>query len=288
MPSYSTVTASDRLMMALFFAGVIHAVLILGVSFSPPTPTEIRHALEIVLVNRPAQEAPEQADFHAQSNQLGSGINEETSKPSPQKIPLSGQQKSTSKAAAVPEIQATQVHSKQILTQKQAKQVTPIASTDSPKPEAIIRPKVTVASLANQLQKIGNELIRQRQEYAKRPKIMYINSVRARMYVAAAYEQAWQDKIERLGNLNYPDEAIRKELSGTLVLAVGINKDGSLYKIEVRKSSGHQVLDDAAKRIVKLATPFSKFPQQLSNEADVLVITRTWRFSEDYQMATTY
>ena len=287
MLSYSPVNASDRLMMTLFFAGVIHAVLILGISFSPPTPTEIRHALEIVLVNRPAQEAPEEFDFHAQSNQMGSGTNEQANKPSPQKTPLSGQQKLTSKAAAVPEVQATKIHSKQILTQQQAKQATPVASTDLPKPEAIIRPKVTAASLAMQLQEIGNKLTRQRQEYAKRPKIMYINSVRARMYVAATYEQAWQEKIERLGNLNYPDEAIRKELSGTLVLAVGINKDGSLYKTEVRKSSGHQVLDDAAKRIVKLATPFAKFPQQLSDEADVLVITRTWRFSEDYRMATT-
>lgn len=288
MSTSSSVTPNDRLMMTLFFAGVIHAVLILGVSFTPPTPSQIQYALEIALINKPSQEAPEEADFFAQANQLGSGENETINKPSPEKIPLSGQQTQTSKAAAVPKVQATKNKSNQVLTQKQAKQTTRVASTDKPTPKEVIHPKVTAASLAAQLEAIGDELIRQQEEYAKRPKIMYINSVRARLHIAAAYEQAWQQKIERLGNLNYPDEAIRKDLSGTLVLAAGINKDGSLYKLEVRKSSGHQVLDDAAKRIVQLGAPFSKFPDALSDEADVLMITRTWKFSEDYRMVTSY
>ena len=97
-------------------------------------------------------------------------------------------------------------------------------------------------------------------------------------YKAAAYEKAWQAKVERLGNLNYPNEARRKKLSGSLILSVGLNDDGSIYNIKVRHSSGHKVLDDAAVQIVRLAAPFAPFPDGLKEQADVLVITRTWKF----------
>ena len=116
--------------------------------------------------------------------------------------------------------------------------------------------------------------------------MVYVNSVNAHKYKAAAYERTWQDKVERIGNLNYPDEARRKNLSGGLLLSVGIKPDGSIHSIQVRRSSGESVLDDAAVRIVRLSAPFSPFPEELKQEADVLVITRTWKFSNDNRVET--
>jgi protein TonB len=101
-----------------------------------------------------------------------------------------------------------------------------------------------------------------------------------------AYEQAWQEKVERIGNLNYPEQARREKLSGVLVLAVAIRQDGSLYSVQVLQPSGQPVLDEAAKHIVNLAAPFAGFPEELKKDAQILVITRTWRFLSNYRLET--
>ncbi|MEW8292588.1 MAG: energy transducer TonB, partial [Candidatus Thiodiazotropha endolucinida] len=94
----------------------------------------------------------------------------------------------------------------------------------------------------------------------------------------AAYLDAWRRKVERIGNLNYPDQAKRSRLYGNLVLHVAVKADGSVEQIKVLHSSGHKILDDAAVRIVRLAAPFSPFPNEIRKETDILDITRTWQF----------
>jgi protein TonB len=94
--------------------------------------------------------------------------------------------------------------------------------------------------------------------------------------------EAWRAKVERVGNLNYPEAARRKKLSGNLILDVALNNDGSINQITVRRSSGHKVLDDAAIRIVELASPYSPFPDHIREETDILHITRTWQFLNDH------
>ena len=123
------------------------------------------------------------------------------------------------------------------------------------------------------------EIDRVWQEYQQRPKHKYLNA-RTREYKYAAYMKAWEAKVERIGNLNYPEEARRRSLSGQLRLDVALNADGSIHTITVRRSSGHAVLDDAARRIVQLAAPFAPFPGNIREETDILHITRTWRFNE--------
>jgi protein TonB len=90
--------------------------------------------------------------------------------------------------------------------------------------------------------------------------------------------EAWRAKVERVGNLNYPDDARKRQLSGSLILDVALNPDGSVNQITVRQSSGHKILDDAADRIVRLAAPFAPFPDDIRAETDILHITRTWQF----------
>ena len=89
---------------------------------------------------------------------------------------------------------------------------------------------------------------------------------------------AWRRKVEMVGNLNYPQEAKKLNLSGSLILDVALNKDGTINEITLRKSSGKKLLDDAAIRIVELAAPFAPFPMNIENQVDILHILRTWQF----------
>ena len=124
------------------------------------------------------------------------------------------------------------------------------------------------------------ELDRNWQAYQKRPKRKYLNA-RTKEYKYAAYMEAWRAKVERIGNLNYPGEARRRRLSGRLRLDVAINADGTVNAITLRESSGHKLLDDAAQRIVELAGPFAPFSDDIRAEADILHITRTWKFNHN-------
>ena len=107
-----------------------------------------------------------------------------------------------------------------------------------------------------------------------------------REFIPARYMREWINRVERIGNLNYPDQARRDKLSGTLILDVTIDAKGKLLNIDLRKSSGHKILDDAAQRIVKLAAPYSPFPDKLKQEADVIHITRSWEFINNSEFKT--
>jgi protein TonB len=119
---------------------------------------------------------------------------------------------------------------------------------------------------------------------AKRPRRKFI-SANTREHKYAAYMEAWRAKVERVGNLNYPDEARRQRLNGNLILDVALNADGSINEINVRRPSGHPMLDDAAIRIVRLASPYAPFPDEFVKDVDILHITRTWQFMNSSQFA---
>jgi periplasmic protein TonB len=277
------VSTTDRLMVTLFFAILVHALVILGVRFEMDKPRPIDKALEIALVQTPTRVAPKKADFLAQANQIGSGTEKKISKPQERKIPPAG----VPRPKPVPPSRADTAKrsAPEVLTRKTAQ--VKMASADKDEGDrSDDRPELTAAGIYQQIAALSTEFRIAQEKMAKRPRIKFINSVNAHQYKAAAYETAWKNKVERIGNLNYPDQARREHLSGSLLLAVGIRKDGTVYRIEVRRSSGHKALDDGAIRIVRLAAPFAPFPDELASEADVVVITRTWKFSDDSQVTT--
>ena len=276
-------SATDRLMVTLFLALLVHAVLILGIRFNIEKPKRIEKSLEIALVDKPTRVAPEEADFLAQANQIGSGTEKEISKPQVREIPSAG--KPESKPRPQIRAKATKKKSAEVLTRRAAQIEIESAKKEDGEAQAD-RPELTAAGIYQQIEALSTEISLAQEQMAKRPRIKFINSVNAHQYKAASYERAWQQKVERIGNLNYPDQARREHLSGSLLLAVGIRKNGTIYRIEVRRSSGHKALDDGAIRIVRLSAPFAPFPDELSTEADVLVITRTWKFSDDSQLTT--
>jgi protein TonB len=157
--------------------------------------------------------------------------------------------------------------------------VAPVQAKPVPAPQV---PQLPVsgqemATNALALARMQAQIARQIEEYNQRPRKTFVGS-RAQEYRFAQYVEDWRIKVERIGNLNYPDSA-RGKVYGSLVLTVSIKADGSLEKVEVNRSSGHQILDRAAERIVKMASPYADFPANIRRDTDILVITRTWTFA---------
>ena len=157
------------------------------------------------------------------------------------------------------------------------------AETEDPEPLKAPEPKpdspsaTKLMSVSLKMASLQAEIDKKLEERAKRPRRDFI-SASTREYKYAAYMEAWRAKVERIGNINYPDEARRNKLSGVLQMTVALNVDGTISEITIDKSSGHQVLDDAAIHIVRLASPFATFPENIRKNVDILHITRTWKF----------
>jgi len=272
----------DILTIALILAAMVHAALLLGISFTPyldamRTPP----ALEVVLVQQNLDEdTVDDAAFLAQSNQQGGGNNEEDLRPS---SPFSSPVNIDSDGIAPTPIVAsaptpTEASSDDIITALNSEEEVAIdeSAEEQEKISEVESPIVTDSNA--EIAKLAAEIDRQQEEFAKRPKKKFLNA-RTRESAAAEYMYRWVESVERMGNLNYPDEARREQLHGELILIVGIHKNGELESITVDESSGHKVLDDAAVRIVEMAAPFAPMTGELAEETDILYIVRTWEFT---------
>lgn len=279
------ISSNDRLGMTIFFALLFHGIVILGITFvsSPSAKQKIPPSLDIILVNTSNSETPEEADYLAQTTQDGGGNSDEKvrrtdlfSAPTLSKEAGIAQQQSVTQTPV-----KKQESKKAYLTQSSSthKVKTQDKHQNKEKHEQILTPQQKNMLAA----RMAEELSLTFQEYSQRPKEKFLTS-RTKEYIAASYMRNWIDKIERLGNADYPDAAIRERLSGTLILDVVINSDGSLKEINLRRSSGHQILDDAAKRIVQMSSPFQAFPANLQKQADIIHITRSWEFQSNNQL----
>lgn len=134
-----------------------------------------------------------------------------------------------------------------------------------------------LASRGEEIARLNAKLVEDTAAFASRPRRKAI-SASTQEYKYASYLDAWRRKVEAIGNLNYPEEARRRKLYGNLILQVGVRADGSLEEVQVLRSSGSTILDEAAVRIVHLAAPFAPFPPDIRRETDFLDITRTWQF----------
>lgn len=279
----ATVCAADKLGLTIFMAGVVHALVILGVSFEADLRPAVGKILEVVLVQTPDKERPDKADFLAQENQVGSGEAEEKALNQQQ---ANNQPQAEEKVVADDsKTQQAAAQAKKVLLQK--KSDLEVVASNKPVPD--VEKTITAAELLEQSKEIAKleaEIQQSITSYSKRPRKLHINSINAHKYKAASYEAAWQRKVERVGNLNYPGEVRRKKLSGTLVLSVELYADGNLKKVIINRRSGHKIIDDAAVSIVKLAAPFAPLPIALRKEVDVLVITRTWQFHNEGGLRT--
>jgi protein TonB len=149
-----------------------------------------------------------------------------------------------------------------------------VAPPGAPTPTDVEAKDLVQKSL--EIARLEAQIRREYQAYQERPKRKFVGA-RAQEYRFAQYVDTWRLKIERIGNLNYPDEARQRQVHGQLVLTVALNRDGSVKRMDIIQSSGHKVLDDAAERSVQLAAPFQHLPRT-GEDVDELYITRTWQY----------
>ncbi len=268
----------DRLGVTLLFSVVAHAVLALGLTFEYEKPAARLPSLDVILVQSANSEKPDKADFIAQASNSGGGESDKAHRPSqplssPLPKPLAG-------VAPVPmedgSPRPTPPSPNEVLTRRKSdfSVATDHQAPDVPEPTSAHESQTEQRKL--EMAKLAQEIQREAEQYAKRPKRKYISANTAE-YEFAAYMRAWVARIERIGNLNYPDEARRQQLHGQLVLTVGLDRAGKIKSIDVIQSSGHKVLDDAAIRITRLAEPFPALPES-KEKVDELYISRTWQF----------
>ncbi len=286
------VNPNDRLSVTVFLALAFHAIIILGISFDYEDRKDHENdrlpTLEVTLAHSLSSQKPDEADYLAQADQSGSGNTTEKMRPqsppdaAPDTLPTPGDAQKTTPAALVdldekplaPEL-LTQDSAE---TQMSVGEETPAENEKIPAAAELIRRSMEMAKLEAEL----NEIVK---VYSAKPKekLLVPNTM---SHVEAAYLDAWQKKVELVGNMNYPAKARAENLSGDLLLMVAVNADGTLNRVELWRSSGHKLLDDAAIRIVKLAAPFPALPEAIREQTQVLKIPRTWKFMNDNTLST--
>jgi periplasmic protein TonB len=283
-------TATDRLGLLIFFAACVHVALILGVSFSPyeqGTPDKVLPPMEIILVHHKTKEELKDYDYLANATQDGGGESEEKVRPqdkisSPVLVQETGDQKETHDAASPQDVAPVK---DDVITQKNSEvEIEQIPDIKT----STVKEKLTADELiarSREMMQLSSAISLLEEKSARKPRKKSI-SARTQEYKYATYMESWRQKVERIGNLNYPSQAKQEKLYGDVLLAVAINANGTIYEIKVLKSSGKKVLDDAAIRIVRLAAPFAQLPKEILKDTDVLQIIRTWKFESNNQLGS--
>jgi len=276
----------NRFSYSLMIVSILHFILIFGVTFSSETaPQKSARNLDVIIIkNRTAAQKPEQADFISQSNQQGGGENKQAFKPkAPNAPPAFDPTEDT-----VPTLRQFQQNNQQqqqkeayITQQQSAPPVKKVDKTDKLNKEKVTGKHKVIASIEREIVRLSAEIDKKRQLNAKKLRHKVINaSTKESIY--AEYLDQWRQKVEQIGNLNYPDIALQKRLYGSLILHVAVRSNGHINQINIIKSSGIQILDDAAIRSVREAAPFSPFPKKIRQQVDILDINRTWTFKRTH------
>jgi protein TonB len=286
-PYYPRTSADmdNRFASSVLFSAIVHVALIFGVTFTSLNPNLFDPnllPLEVVLVNAKSSSAPVQADVYAQANLDGGGdVEEDRHLRSP--LPASAQDTPPARAQdAEARVHALEQQARDLLSQIKSNYTAPEnAPKATPKPnDQVPAPNPDLSAQSVEMARLAARIDREWDEYQKRPRrenaIMH-----AKEYAFARYVEDWRVKVERIGNLNYPEAARRNHIYGKLVLTVEVNADGTLEAVHVEKSSGSRVLDAAAIKIVELAAPFAPFPPEMRKQIDIFGITRTWTFTQD-------
>ena len=299
---------------AIWISILVH-VVVLSIQFQPELKKfqDKLPILEVFLVNAKTASKPENTEVYAQAN-LDRGGNTEQDRKLASALPALKQQKTEFSVKPTASLKESAKAAKKVseevreqqrvaLLEKQAQELmTQIESTHKveAKPEQSASSKVVesgtnqaskkldmqdIAAAALEMDRLEALISKQQDEYQKRPKKKFIGA-RTKEYRYALYVEAWRQKVEKVGNQNYPEAAKNLKLYGQLQMTVSIKADGSIDSIEINRSSGHKILDEAAKHIVEMAAPYAKFPDDVRKEIDILGITRTWTFTKEDSLAT--
>jgi periplasmic protein TonB len=269
---------------ALVGSIVVHIVLILGLGFKIPRLPGLdapHNVMDVVLVNSRSAAKPEKADALAQANLDGGGNTDQKLRAHSPFPTVDDRDPSRDMKAAESRVRQLEAEAKELMTRMKSKaSVVTAEALPQGKPDAEARDLVEKSL---EIARLEAQIRRDYQAYQERPKRKFVGA-RASEYRFAQYVDSWRLKIERIGNLNYPEEAKARKLYGSLQLTVAIKADGEVESVEVNRSSGYKILDQAAIRIVRLAAPFDRFPDNIRTDTDILHITRTWTFTRAEQV----
>ncbi len=283
LPPLLSPRRDDRLLAwAIGISIAIHAV-VLAIRFQPfdfKKMLDRGPPLEVALVNAKSKAKPVKADILAQANLDGGGNTDEDRRAKTPLPVLPRESRATEVKVATQKIESLERQTKELLTQLKSQ---PVAT---PAPVPVEAPEKAAAPTASELMqrtleamRLEAQIAKDMDAYQKRPKRRFVGA-RAEEYRFARYVEDWRLKIERIGNLNYPEAARQLKLYGNLLLTVSIRADGSVEDVRVERSSGQRVLDAAAVRIVEMAAPFAPLPPDIRRDTDILHITRTWTFTK--------
>ena len=268
------------LSFALAFSLVLHALVLFGIGFALPDLRKkagLTSPLQVVLVNTKSKSRPVKADALAQKNLDGGGnTTQDRRAKTPLPTSIDGQQYTPEQSAR--RVRELELEAKRLLVQLKSTHSVPQEINKTP---SQAHEKISGQDLRNRAFEIARqaaEIDKDMDTYQKMPRRKFIGA-RTQEYRYAQYVEAWRIKVERIGNLNYPEAARQKKIYGSLQLTVSIRADGSLESVEVSRPSGERMLDAAAQRIVRLSAPFPPLPADIRKETDILNITRTWTFT---------
>lgn len=269
----------SRFRNAVVMALVAHVLVILGVSFDASTAASSPRQIEITLATRPSLSAPEEADRLAQANQVGSGANDSvtdiSSAASPPAVAAAHQSRDSQQ-----QDRQTRQASKALTTSAKARRS--VADSEKESAQSDLRGiSPEVDRLAQELANLEAELSQQTRQLAEQPRVRRLTAASAKQSADAAYLLDWRRRLEAVGNQYYPEASVRYGIYGNVKLMVVIRADGNLEEVKVLSSSGYAVLDEAAIKVVRMAAPYSPFPNELRATTDKLEIIRTWQYLEN-------
>ena len=279
------VPGNRRLALAIGISLAIHALLLtLHFSFPDASKAMREKALDVVLVNAKSAKRPTDPQALAQAN-LDGGGNTDENRRLKTPLPPTPQQTTGSEIERMQRrYRELEVAQQKMLTEAKTARAVVAARNAAEQPTPVTSVSgLDLAESARAMARLEGEINKSVDEYNKRPRKKFIGA-RTEEYRFAQYIEDWRRKVERIGTLNYP-EAARGKLYGSLVLTASINHDGSLNRVDINRSSGYKVLDDAARRIVQMASPYAPFPPEIRRDTDILEITRTWYFTQGDQVS---
>lgn len=286
--AYAPLTSNeldDRFNTAIIASVIMHMIFIFGLTFKAANPALFQNfeSLEVVLVNARSQTQPLDPEVLAQYSLDGGGdVEEDRQAKSP--LPASDREAPPSAATLDSQIKALEAKAKQLITQARSDYALHQDRSDLPnQPKPPVPAPVDLAESSLEMARLQARISEQWDDYQKRPRRAFIGA-RAQEYSFARYVEDWRIKVERIGNLNYPEAAKRERIHGSLVLTVNINADGSLEDVQIDKSSGSRILDAAAIKIVQMSAPFAPFSDEMRRKVDILSVTRAWQFTSSDQL----
>lgn len=267
-----------RLWLAIGISLLLHG-LILSLHFSFPEASQVvrEKGLDIILVNARSNRPPAQPQALAQANLDGGGNTDADRRISTPLPPTAQQNDGNDLQQMRRRVQELEAAQRKMLTQAASLARAAVSETRSDQPLPAPVSGQDLADAARAMARLEGEIAKSVDEYNKRPQKKFVGA-RTQEYALAPYFDAWKQKVERIGTLNYP-EAARGKLYGQVILFVELRvEDGSLYNAEISRSSGHPVLDQAALRILRMAAPFGPIPREAMGGATVLSFAREWKF----------